>query len=124
MARAASTRPCLVPPSATALDRMARRTCASVASGRADQSSAAMPETCGAAMLVPSYRSYCPGAVVERIPTPGAATMAPRSENGARRSSGVDAPTEMTLSNFRFAGKLGEGAESLPAAATKSTPLV
>ena len=60
---------------------------------------------------------------MERIPTPGAATIAPRSENAASRSSGPVAPTEMMLSRARFAGNDGEAAESFPAAATNSTPL-
>ena len=81
-----------------------------------------MPETCGAAMLVPSYRSYCPGAVVERMPTPGAATKAPRLENGASVPPGVRAPTESTLPEPRFAGNPGLAAPSFPAAATKSAP--
>ena len=55
--------------------------------------------------------------------TPGAATMAARSEKTANRSSRVVAPTEMTFSIPRFAGNDGDGAESFPAAATKRTPL-
>src|SRR5436853_208031 len=65
-------------------------------------------------MLVPSYRSYRPGAVVERMPTPGAATMAARSEKEARTSSGPVAPTEMRLSILRFAGNDGEEAPPVP----------
>jgi hypothetical protein len=121
IARAASTRPRFVPVSGAADEMMALRMSSSFACGRADQSSAANPATCGVAMLVPSYRSYCPGAVVDRMPTPGAATRAPRFENDARVPSGVIAPTEST-SSARFAGKLGRGAPSFPAAATKRTP--
>src|SRR5207249_8166979 len=53
------------------------------------------------------YRSYCPGAVVERIPTPGAATRAPRFENGSSLPAGVKAPTEIRLSLVRDAGTDG-----------------
>src|SRR4051812_16920226 len=109
-------------PAPVAPSRRAFFTCESVASGRADQSRAAAPATCGVAMLVPSYRAYWPGEVVDRIPTPGAVTIAPRFENEASEPSVSSAPTESTFARLRFAGKPGREAPSFPAAATNRTP--
>src|SRR5438132_943457 len=53
-ARAASTRPCWTPRTGTVEAKMAFRTCATVAFGCTAHSRAAIPATCGAAMLVPS----------------------------------------------------------------------
>ena len=54
IARAASIRPRFVPATVAVDETIALRISSSLACGRADQSSAANPATCGAAMLVPS----------------------------------------------------------------------
>src|SRR4051794_29126980 len=63
-------------------------------------------------------RMYCPGANTST-------ELAPQSENEARPSTLVDAPTEITLSSGLLAGQCGVRAlscPSLPAAVTNSTP--